>query len=104
MSLQISLANIPNQQLSFEYGGDRYTLRLSACFGCMSCDVYINDALIVAGVRVVAGAPIIPAVYQFYGKGNFAILTDDDEIPYYDQFGTTQFLIFITPEEIWSNG
>lgn len=100
MTFQIPLSNIPNQQISYEYGGDRYTLRLCACFECMSADVYINDALVVAGARVVAGDFIVPSYYQFYKKGNFAILTDNDEIPYYDQFGVTQYLMFFTPDEI----
>ena len=100
MSEQIQLSTIPNQSFDVVLEGANYTIRLVACFDCMAVDIRRNGVDIVIGQRLVAGSLIVPSAYQYAGFGNFILLTNDDEIPYYDQFGISQFLIYYTAADI----
>lgn len=100
MPFQIDIANVPNQSIEVELEQSRYTLRFFACFDCMAVDVSRDGVQLVTGARVVSGGLLIPAQYQFYGRGNFMILTANDDLPYYDQFGVTQSLFYFTAEEM----
>lgn len=94
----IPLTQDPNQELTVRLDDRRYTLRLKAANGVMVADVSIDGAVILRGTRVLAGEPIIPYVYL--QDGNFILLTVDDALPDYAQFGVTQSLVFLSAEEI----
>lgn len=94
----IPLTQDPNQELTVRVGDRRYTLRLKSTNGVMVADVSIDGAVILRGTRVLAGEPIIPYVYL--QDGNFILLTVDDALPDYAQFGVTQSLVFLSAEEI----
>lgn len=65
----------------------------------MIVDLVLNDEPILTGARIVAGTPLIP--YKFLqGSGNFMLLTEQDEIPYWERFGIDQQLIYGSPEEL----
>lgn len=65
----------------------------------MCCTLILNDVLLLSGQRIVAGSPLIPYKY-LQGSGNFWILTEDDELPYYDRFNVDQQFIYVSPGEI----
>jgi len=96
--LQIALANVPNQSLSFSADNNFFTILLQKTYGCMSATVTINDVLVVSGARVVAGFPILN--YRYLEQGNFVILTANDELPDYTQFGITQNLFYASQVEL----
>lgn len=98
MSAQLTLAAVPDQSFTTVLQGITYTLRLFLMANVMCCDLDINGIRIISGVRLVAGAPIIP--YDYLQNGNFMVVTLNDEIPYYDQFNETQFLIYYTQAEL----
>lgn len=96
----IDLQVIPNQQLTVVLDGILYDLTLKETNGCMSMDVTRGGVVVVQGCRCVAGQPVLPNVSMEGSFGNFAFITSAGDLPYYDQFGTTQTLVFATEVEI----
>jgi hypothetical protein len=99
--LQIPLQAIPNQELTVVLDGVLYDLTIKETNGCMVMDVTRGGVvIIVQGARCVAGAAVLPYVSLEGQFGNFAFVTSNGDLPYYDQFGTTQTLVFATEAEI----
>ena len=94
----ITLQAIPNQSFSVRLDVDRYDISIVSIPGAMAATITRNDEIIVSGQRCVAGFPIIP--FRYLEKGNFMFTTENDEMPYYEQFGSTQFLYFTPAEEL----
>lgn len=95
---EITLTAVPNQELSFSVGDDRFEVRIKAARLVMAMDITINDVVVIQGARVLAGVPVI--VYpHLMTHGNLAILTDNDELPDWRKFGDTQTLVYWTDEE-----
>jgi hypothetical protein len=95
---QIPLQAIPNQNFSVSLDMNFYNITLNQTLGIVAATVYINDALIISGVRLVAGQPIIP--YAYLSAANFYLLTSNNDLPNYTQFGVNQSLVFATASEI----
>jgi hypothetical protein len=96
--LEINLAPIPYQSLSVNIDSIRYDLRIFLATNVMCCDLAINGIPVLTSTRLIAGGFIIP--YRYLENGNFLITTLNDELPYYEQFGTTQFLTYLTQDEL----
>jgi hypothetical protein len=96
--IDIDLAAIPNQTVSIRLDDQLYRITIRETRGVMSADIMRDDELLIQGARIVAGTPILPYVYQ--ENGNFVLLTEDEEYPYYDKFGESQSLVYVTPAEI----
>lgn len=96
--LEINLAPIPNQAFSVTINSIHYDLRIFLATNVMCCDLSINSVAILTSMRLVSNGFIIP--YSYLENGNFLITTLNDELPYYEQFGTTQFLTYLTQAEI----
>lgn len=95
----IPLDAIPNQELSVTLDGNRWDITIKECNGVMCCTLSLNDALLLSGQRIVAGSPLIPYKHM-QAYGNFWILTENDELPYYDRFDVDQQFIYVSPGEI----
>lgn len=95
---QISLDAVPNQSLSVVLNNVRYDLTIKETRGVMVADIVRNDVPVVTGARIVAGQLIIPSLYQ--EDGNFCIDSEIGAIPYWTEFGVTQFLFFFTAAEL----
>lgn len=100
MSQNIPLEVIPNQSLSIQLDEVRYGIRLRDIGGMMSADISIDDQLIIEGLRVVGGFPLIPYKYLEGDGGNFIFLTELGDLVYWDQFGITQSLLYFSAEEL----
>ncbi len=98
MTQQIQIQAIPNQSFSATLDERRYQLTIKEAGGVMSADVIRDNVTIAQGARIAAGTPLIPYLYQ--EQGNFIITTEGGRIPYYQQFGITQFLIYASPLEL----
>lgn len=104
----IPLEAVPNQEFSVTLGestvvvvgANRWDIKLKEADGCMLATVVLNEDEILTNQRVVAESPIIPYKY-LQGYGNFVILTENEEIPYYDKFEDTQTMIYVTPGEVF---
>lgn len=95
---QITLAAIPNQSFSVTLDGRRYELALKDADGVMVANLSRDDVVIVSGQRLVAGEPVLP--YRWQESGNFVLLTENDELPDWTVFQSTQFLYWLTADEL----
>lgn len=95
----IPLSRIPNQEFTVTLLQNRWTLRLCVAGSMMMADVYLNDTPLLLGQRLVAGTPLMP-YRHLQGHGNFWILTENDEAPWWERFGAGQSLVFIGPGEL----
>ena len=96
----ISTITDPNQSFNFSVEGNFYTIAIKETNGVMSADLSRNNVQILSGSRIVSGYPIIPYLYLEDKSGNFAITTDNENYPYYTDFGVTQYLAYLTPSEM----
>jgi len=102
--IQIPLQAIPNQTLSINLNDNAYDILLRACGTgdalVMSVDLTINNDTVLLGQRIVPGAPLIPYLELTDIGGNFILLTNEGDLPDYNEFQISQYLIFATQAEI----
>lgn len=96
--IDIDLAATPNQSLTIQLEESEYVIQIAETNGCMSATISRDDVAIVSGMRIVGAAPILP--YRYEESGNFVIVTEGGALPYYDQFGITQFLVYLDDAEL----
>ncbi len=94
----IPIQAIPNQTLTVTLDDTRYSLTFKEIDGSMAATISINDVRIISGFEIVAGGLLIP--YRYLENGNFTFVTAEDAIPYYNEFGETQSLIYISQAEL----
>ena len=95
---EIDLSPIPRQSFSIRLEEDNYDIRIYLCNNIMAIDLVRNNEVLFTGMRLTAGYQIIP--YEYLEKGNFVIITANDEYPDYTHFGIDQFLIYLTAAEL----
>jgi len=95
----IELLSVPNQSLTIAVGEALWELHIKVALNTMFADVRRDGQGLVLGQRLVADAPIIPYRYLSH-FGNFAILTRDDELPWWEEFGRSQSLVFLEASEV----
>lgn len=100
----VPLAALPNQTFSVTVEESLYDIAIRTTSGdsantrLMAIDIIRDGVPIVIGERMVAQFALIP--YQYLMDGNFVLVTDNDEYPDYEQFGITQFLVYVTIAEL----
>lgn len=95
----IALDSVPNQTLSVTLDNNRWDITIKEADGVMCATLNLNDVLVISGQRIVAGSPLIPYRY-LQGSGNFWLLTEDDELPFYTRFGVDQQFVYASPGEL----
>jgi len=95
----ISLLAAPNQAFSVTIDGVLWELAIKVARGTMLVDVKRDGVDLVVGQRIVAEFPILPYRHLSH-QGNFAILTRDGELPWWEEFGRSQSLIYLEPAEV----
>lgn len=98
--IDIPLQALANQELSIPLDGDRYIITLKEANGIMAMSITRNEVLIIENTRVVANSPVLFYDYLSDREGNFFFATQDDELPWWENFGATQFLTYATTAEI----
>lgn len=88
-----------NQQFSVTVDGNRWDFVIKQAVTSMIADIRLNDLDILTGIRIVAETPFIPYKH-LQGSGNFILLTERDEIPYWKLFGVDQFMVYASAAEI----
>ena len=96
--IDVGIAAIPNQSLSIQLGGRLYDIALREANGVMAATIARDGVTLVSALRVTAGTPLLP--YRYQESGNFIVTTDGDALPYWDQFGVTQFLVYLSAAEL----
>lgn len=94
----VPIKRVPNQQFSIVLDDNRWDISLKTTNGTVSVSMTRNNVPIVMNARAVAGMRILPCAYQ--EDGNFAIATQNQEIPFYDSFGVSQFLVYLSAAEL----
>jgi hypothetical protein len=97
ISTQIKLDPIPNQSFSITLDGRFYDILIKEANGVMSCSITRDNVVIQENARMSAGYLLIP--YKYQENGNFFIVTENEDYPYYTEFGNTQFLMYM-PQSI----
>jgi hypothetical protein len=94
----IPLQAIPNQEFTVVLNNNQWKITLRTTAGVTSATVSLNGTEIVSNSRCVANGLVIP--YEYLESGNFLFLTQNYQLPEYTQFNTTQYLVYITAEEM----
>lgn len=94
----IPLRALPNQTATFTLNQTRYSITIKETSGTMAANISVNEVEIISGLEIAAEAPLIP--YQYLENGNLTIVTSDEEVPYYTEFGISQFLVYIPQSEL----
>lgn len=96
--IDIGIAALANQALSIQLDGRFYEIELRDANGVMSASIVRDGVAIVSNMRVTAGTPLLP--YRYQEAGNFIMTTEGDALPYWGQFGVTQFLVYLDAAEL----
>jgi hypothetical protein len=95
----VNLLAVPNQSFSVTINGVLWELAVKVARGTMLADVRRDGVVLVLGQRIVAGFPILPYRHLSH-QGNFAILTRDGKLPWWEEFGRSQSLVYLEPTEV----
>lgn len=100
--IEIPIQAVPNQELSILLAGSRYVIQLRTIDAIQGTAATIlrDGATLVSNARAVAGFGILRYGYLVANAGNFAFVTPNDELPWWEQFDITHKLIFATEAEI----
>ncbi len=95
----IPLQAIPSQTLSYiDPAGNQWNIAVRLVGQQIAFSFTLNNIVLIQGITAVAGARIIP--YNYLESGNFALITQAQQVPDYTQFGITQTLVFFEPADI----
>lgn len=97
---QLSLQQVPNQSFSSILDSNNWNFTLKTAQDVTVVSLTLNGNDVIDSARAVAGSFIIPAQYEEQGAGNFFFVTQNEQLPYYTQFGVTQSLIYISAAEL----
>lgn len=96
--IDVGIAALANQALSIQLDERFYEIELREANGVMSASITRDGVALISNVRVTAGTPLLP--YRYQESGNFVMTTDGEAIPYWDQFGVTQSLVYLSAAEV----
>ena len=95
---QINLSNLPNQSFSYTSGSNTFDLLIKESNGSMYASITSNGNDLIDSVRIMPNQLIIP--YLYLENGNFIIIAQGNDDVYYDQFGITQTLLYLTASDL----
>ncbi len=97
--IEITLQQIANQSFTFTADNFRYEVTLKDIgSNLMIATVAIDDVIMISGARVLAGVPLLP--FRHIEEGNFIFITENEENPYYTNFGVSNTLVYASPAEL----
>jgi len=96
--IQIALQPIARQSLSVQLGGAMYSIDIKDCGQCITATVSRDLVSLVSGIRIVAGTPLLP--YRYLEHGNLILTTTGDANPDWRLFGSSQFLVYLSADEL----
>lgn len=96
----VPLQALPKQSFSIVLDNVLFQIDLIETNGCMSMNLVRGGGDPLNGLRCVAGQPTIPFEVQESGDGNFVFLTQNDELPFYESFGSTQTLVYFSDADL----
>ena len=100
MPVRLPLQAVPNQSFTTQLDDVRYSIRIVETRGVMSATIAVDDVVVISGARILADVPLIPYEYQEGDGGNFIFSTESENYPYYPSFDVTQFLFYLSAQEV----
>jgi hypothetical protein len=95
--LAIPLAQVPNQQISFNADGVLWTVKVYQAINHMCADISKNEVPVASGVRCFGGVALLQYPYMYAPSlGNFIFDSDAD----WTNFGATCQLYYLEQSEI----
>ena len=94
----IPLSNVPNQSFSIVLDGNQYDIWLYVANNVTAIDLVRNNEDILLGHRIPANSLVIP--YRYLEDGNFVFVTENADYPIYTEFGITQFMFYLSQQEL----
>ena len=98
MPQQIPIQAIPNQEFTVSLNNNSWDITLKTTAGQISASLSLNNTVILSNARCVSGMRIIPSQYE--ENGNFIFSTQNFQLPNYEQFNLTQFLLYFSAAEL----
>lgn len=96
---KLQLQSVPSQTITASVGGNRYTLIIKDAGGFMTSSISRDGETITNGSRIVYGTPLINI--RYLQNGDFILdMNDSGDDAKYQQFEKSQFLYYVTQEEI----
>lgn len=97
--IELAIAALPNQTFFAQLEDRAYTISLRSLGpGVVTATIVRDDVTLITGARMLPGAPLLP--YRYQEVGNFILITNEGALPDYAQFGVTQFLAYLTADEL----
>jgi len=96
----LAISAVPNQTFSTTLDDNRYDFGIFQANGVMCCNIAVNEVQILSGQRITNGTFLIPFLDLQGQNGNFLLLTQNEALPDFTQFGSTQTLIYMSYDEI----
>ncbi len=97
----IPIQAIPSQTFSYiDSDNNQWSIAIKLVADQVAFSLSLNGQIILENITAVAGIRIIP--YDYLEQGNFVLITQNQQIPDYTQFGTTQQLVFLSKSDILS--
>ncbi len=96
--IDLGLAAVANQSFSVQLAERFYDISLRTGNGGALASITRDGVALVTNTRITAGTPLLPYLYQ--EDGNFLMTTMNEEIPTFESFGVTQFLVYLTAAEL----
>lgn len=94
----VPLQAIPNQSFSIVLDNNTWGLKLKTVEDTTVVSMTLNGITVIDSARAVSGSFIIPSEYQ--ESGNFLFTSASFQLPYFDQFGVTQALVYLNAAEM----
>ncbi len=95
----VPIQAIPSQTFTFiDPSNNTWEIGIKNVAMQMAFSFTLNGVLLVQNSCGVAGYRLIP--YDYLEDGNFVLITQNQQVPDYNQFGTNQTLVFLTKSEI----
>jgi hypothetical protein len=100
MALIVPITATPNQSISVQLGGFFYIILLQSIGDTMAATITRDSVLLMSGLRISVNAPLIP--FAFLGDDNFILTSNGSELPNYLSLGVSQFLAYLSADELAS--
>ena len=98
MPSSINLQRLRSQQLAINLEGVQHSIRVYETNNGMAVDLERDGNLVFNGLRLVNGELLIP--FEYLEFGNFLLISTDNCLADYRNFGETQNLIYFTASEL----
>lgn len=98
--IDVSLQQLSNQELSIALENSRYVIRVVETNTMMAITITKDDVVLIENARLLPNDFILRSNLVDPDSGNFFMFVQSDAIPDWNNFGVTQFLQYITSDEL----